>query len=86
MTRRRRRLLYTEDRVRALFARCLADLEAQHSRHLTDMSNLRHELDQVRAEYELLRSAVLKRERAEADLELLRRDRERAEGRAVWLH
>jgi hypothetical protein len=86
----RNRVLYTEDRVRALFARMRGALHQQHFEHLCEMADLRKELDQVRAEYEALRNAVFAREKAEGDLELLRRDRERrtsiAEGRAVWLH
>jgi hypothetical protein len=85
-----RRVLYTGERVRAMFARMRGDLHAQHSRHLCELTELRKELAGLRAAYEALRGAVLEREKAEANLELLRRDRERrtsiAEGRAVWLH
>ena len=88
-----RRLLYTPQYV-AGFARALrearADLDAQHRRHLSDMADLRRELDLVRTEYTALRNAVIEREKAEANLVLLQRDRARqmsiAEGRVVWLH
>jgi hypothetical protein len=49
-----RRPLYTEERVRALFASTLEDLRAQHRQHLRDMADLRRELDQVRAQYDAL--------------------------------
>jgi hypothetical protein len=66
------------------------DLHEQHYRHLCEMSDLRKELTQARAQFEALRNAVIERQRAEANLELLKRDRDRqmsiAEGRAVWLH
>jgi hypothetical protein len=88
-----RRLLYTPQYV-AGFARALrearADLDAQHRRHLSDLADLRRELDLVRTEYTALRNAVIEREKAEANLVLLQRDRARqmsiAEGRVVWLH
>jgi hypothetical protein len=82
----RNRLLYTADRVHAMFARMRSELEEQHSRHLYEYASLRRELDALRAAYEALRGAVLDREKAEAGLALLQRDRERLEGRATWLH
>jgi hypothetical protein len=81
-----RRLLYSEQRVRMMFARMKADLADQHARHLSEHAALRRELDALRGEYEALRCAVLERMKAEADLALLQRDRERLEGRATWLH
>jgi hypothetical protein len=87
---RHSRLLYTADKVRAVFARMRGDLHEQHERHLFEMAELRKELDQLHAAYAALRAAVFERERAEADLELLRRDRDRrtciAEGQQYWLH
>jgi hypothetical protein len=86
----RRKLLYTEDRVRVIFAKMRAELYARHLEQLSELADMRRELDQVRAEYEALRNAVLARTKAEADLEMLRKDRDRriavAEGKTVWLH
>jgi hypothetical protein len=85
-----RRLLYTPERVRAMFAQMRGELHEQHFRHLCAMADLRRELDETRAALHELRAATLARQRAEADLEMLRKDQVRrmsiAEGRAVWLH
>jgi hypothetical protein len=81
-----RKLLYSADRVRVMFARMKADLVDQHERHLSEYAVLRRELDQVRAEYEQLRDAVLERQRAEAEVEMLKRTRAVIEGEARWLH
>jgi hypothetical protein len=85
-----RRVLYTADRVRAMFAGLKAELQAEHYRHLDELAKLRWELDQTKREFEMLRTAVLQRTQAEADLELLKRDRERttriSEGGRYWLH
>jgi hypothetical protein len=66
------KLLYTADRVRAMFARMRGELEAQHSRHLCEYASLRRELDALRAAYEALCGAVLEREKAEATVDNLR--------------
>jgi len=82
MSRNGRRLLYTEARVRALFARMRADMHAQHFRHLCELSDLRRELDAMRAELEQLRelrTVVRARQRAEAELADLHRQRSLAQ-------
>jgi hypothetical protein len=76
MQRNGRRLVYTEERVRALFAKMRADLHEQHFRHLCELSDLRRELDQVRAAFDELRSVTLARSRAELEVAELRRLRE----------
>jgi hypothetical protein len=88
----RRRLVrpWYAARFRKVLAECRADLDEQHFQHLCELAELRKELDTVRAQYEALRGAVLEREQAEANLELLKRDRERreriVEGERFWLH
>jgi hypothetical protein len=81
-----RRVLYTEERVRALFARMRTEMNGRHLEHLQELAALNRELAELRAAYEALRGAVLEREKAEAVLALLKRDRERLEGKATWLH
>jgi hypothetical protein len=85
-----RKLLYSEQRVRAIFAKMRAELFARHLEQLSELADMRRELDQVRAAYNKLRDAVLERTKAEADLELLRRDRQRhtreVDGARFWLH
>jgi len=51
------------------------DLDDLRSRHLRELSDLRRELDQVRANYADLRAVVLARHRTEAELADLRRQR-----------
>jgi hypothetical protein len=88
-----RRVLYHPAYIRG-FARALAeakaDLREMHLKHLGEMADLRRELDAARANFTELRNAALAREKAEADLELMKRDRERqtciAEGATYWLH
>jgi hypothetical protein len=70
------RPLYTEERVRMMFARMRGDLHAQHLRHLSEMIDLRRELERVRAAYNELRNAVLARQRGDAELAELYRERE----------
>jgi hypothetical protein len=82
----RRKLLYSEDAVRRIFAGLKAQLQAEHYRHLDELAELRCELDETKRAFEMLRTAVLQRTQAEADLELLKRDRDRLEGKTVWLH
>jgi len=78
-----RRLLYSENRVRQLFARMRGDLHQQHLRHLCEMSDLRRELDEVRGLYAQLRAAVLARQNAEQELADLRRQRSLVEAWAA---
>jgi hypothetical protein len=82
----RRRLLFTEERVRAIFARLRDEMHEQHFRHLCEMADLRKELDQARDEFEQLRDAVLKRQAAEAEVAMLKRTRAIVEGEMVSLH
>jgi hypothetical protein len=90
MSRNGRRLLYTEEKVRAIFAKMRAELYARHLEQLSELADMRRELEEVRTAYNKLRDAVLARTKAEADLELLRRDRQRhtreVEGERFWLH
>ena len=85
-----RRLLYSQDRVRQLIRGIRADAWANHSDTMAELRRLQVEMAALRAEYDALCNAVRERERAEADLELMKRDRERqmaiAEGKVVWLH
>jgi hypothetical protein len=82
-----RRLLFTEERVRAMFARMRSELLEQHLTHIDELNELRRELDAVRESYRELRDAVIAREKAEGDLALLQRDRERLEGKTkTMLH
>jgi len=76
MTRDRRRILYTEGRVRQMFGKMRAELHEMHERHIAELARLREELDQARAQFEELRSISLARSRAEVELSELRRLRE----------
>jgi hypothetical protein len=73
-----------------MFAQMRGELEAQHHRHLREYAELRRELDEVRGQFEALCAAVRDREKAEVDLAVLHRDRDRrtciAEGHQYWLH
>jgi len=69
------RLLYHPDAVRRTFARMRKDLDGLRFQHLRELSDLRRELDQARADYADLRAAVLARHRCEAELADLRRRR-----------
>jgi hypothetical protein len=85
-----RRLLYSQDRVRQLIRGIRADAWASHYDTVVELRRLQVEMAALRAEYDALRNAVLEREKAEANLELLKRDRERreriVEGERYWLH
>jgi hypothetical protein len=85
-----RRPVYHPAAVRRLVDSMRADLHAQHLKHLCELADLRAELDAVRGQFEALRNAVLERTKAEAEVELLKRDRERctriADGERYWLH
>src|SRR5262249_51996374 len=72
----RRRVLYTEERVRALFARTRAELDEMSERHAAEAARLRHELEECRADLAELRAAVLARQRSEQEVSELRRRRD----------
>jgi hypothetical protein len=79
-----RKVLYTEDRVRALFARMRSDLHSLQFKHLCAIADLKREVDAMRAELAQLRelrAAVLARRQAE--LASLYREREIALARAT---
>jgi len=78
-----RRLLYTEERVRALFARMRSELHEMAARHASEQYRLRQELDEVRAQFDELRSIASARSRAETELDELRRLREIGRARAA---
>jgi len=61
MSSARRRPLYTEERVRALFNRMRSDLAAQHFAHLCELADLRKEVDAMRAELATLRELYRER-------------------------
>jgi hypothetical protein len=83
MSRSGRRLVYTEERVRALFSGMRADLHTMNFRHQCELADLRRELNEVRTAYFELRAAVLARQKAEAELAGLYREREIARARAA---
>jgi len=83
MSRNGCKLLYTEERVRALFSRMRSDLHEMNFRHQCQLADLRRELDEVRAAYAELRAATLARTQAEAELASLYRQREIARARAA---
>jgi hypothetical protein len=70
------RRLYTEDRVRAIFAKMRAELSARHVEHLSELADLRRELDQVRAQFDELRAVSLARSRTELEVAELHRLRD----------
>jgi len=78
-----RRLLYTEERVRALFARMREELHELADRHAAQVAALRAELDEVRAQFDELRSISLARQKAEAELRELYRERAIQRARAA---
>jgi hypothetical protein len=78
-----RRLLYTEERVRAMFNRMRSELDEMAARHAAEAYRLRLELDEVRAQFDELRSTVLARTRAEVELDELRRLRDIGRARAA---
>lgn len=71
-----RKVLYTPDRVRQMFAQLRGEMHAQHAQHLCDLAELRCELNETKQAYFKLRNAVLARENAEAELAVLYRERE----------
>ena len=78
-----RRLLYHPDAVRSLVAGMRADMHASHFETLTELNVLRRELAECRAALDELRAATLARQRAEAELAGLYRERELARARAA---
>ena len=86
----RRRVFYSRERVRNLIRAIRADAWENHCDTMAELRRLQVEMAALRAEYDALCNAVRERERAEADLELLKRDRERreriVEGERYWLH
>ena len=78
-----RHLVYTEERVRALFAKMRSDLHEMAARHAAEVTRLREELDGVRAAFDELRSISRARQQAEAELRELYRERAIARARAV---
>ena len=71
----RNRVLYTEERVRQMFGKMREELREMGERHAAEVAALRAELDQVRAAFDELRSVSLARQRAEAELASLHRER-----------
>jgi hypothetical protein len=69
------RVLVHPDKVRALFAKMRDDLHEMAARHASEVATLRAELDEVRAQFEELRSLSLARQNAEAELRELYRER-----------
>ena len=80
---RNRKLLYTADRVHALFARMRADLHDMHFKHLCELADLRKELDETRTALDELRTAVRARQAAESELAELYRERGIARAQAT---
>jgi len=78
-----RRVLYDEARVRQMFGRMREELHEMAARHVSEVAALRQELDQVRAQFDELRSISLARQRAEAKLAALYRERSIARARAA---
>ena len=76
MQRNGRKLLYAEERVRAMFARMRDELRELGERHRAEVTALRAELDQIRAQFDELRTVSLARSRAEVELAELRRLRD----------
>ena len=79
----RRKLLYSEDVVRRIFAEMRQQLHDMADRHDAEVAALRREVDQVRADYIELRDAVLMRQHAEAEISELYRERDIARARAA---
>jgi len=71
-----RKLLYTPDRVQAMFAKMRSDLHAMHWKHVAELAELKRELDETRAAFDELLGVVRSRQRTEAELRDLYRQRE----------
>jgi uncharacterized protein involved in exopolysaccharide biosynthesis len=83
MSRNGCRVVYSEERVRALFARMRHELHELADRHAAEVNAMRAELNEVRAQFDQLRSISLARQRAEVELAELRRLREIGRARAA---
>jgi hypothetical protein len=80
------RVLSHPDAVRRFMAQARADLHTQHFAHLCELADLRREVDAMRAELATLRelrATVLARQKAEAELAALYRERAIARARAA---
>jgi len=73
MPRSIRRVLYTEQRVRQMFAHMRAELDEMAERHASEAARLRQELEECRAAFDALRSISLARSKAELEVAELRR-------------
>jgi len=78
-----RRILYTPERVHAVFARMRDELHELAAKHAAEVAAVRAELDEVRAQFDELRSISLARQRAEAELRELYRERAIQRARAA---
>jgi hypothetical protein len=83
MQRNGRRVLYTEERVRALFARMRDELNEMAVRHASEVAVLRTQLDEIRAQFDELRAVSLARQRTHAELVGLHRERAIQRARAA---
>jgi hypothetical protein len=78
-----RRVLYSADKVHALFGQMRAELHEMAARHRAEVESLRRELDGIRALHDELRSVSLARSKAEIELGELRRLRDIGRARAA---
>jgi hypothetical protein len=76
MPRSARRVLYTQERVGALFARMRQELEDMDARHRAELQRLYAELAKVRAEHEELRSLAIARSKLDGEIAELHRLRD----------
>jgi hypothetical protein len=76
-------VLYHPDAVRRLVAGMRADMHAAHYETLTELNVLRRELAECRAALDELRAPTLARQKAEAELASLYRERSIQRARAV---
>jgi hypothetical protein len=72
----KRKPLYTPAYVHAMFDRMRSDLRDMHSKHVSELDHLRRELDEARAAFAELLGVVRARQRNEAELKELYRQRE----------
>ena len=79
----RRRVLYDERRVLALFSAMRAELADMGERHAAELAAVRRELDEVRATFDELRAVSLARSKAELEVAELRHLREIGRARAA---
>jgi hypothetical protein len=71
-----RPLIRLSAQYKALLDECRADLAQLHFEHRCRVTDLERELAQVRAEFEELKAAVRARQKAQAELDGLYRERE----------